>query len=160
MKTHTGSQFANHLGNISQVTVKGCWQCCRIERLVSVAPVDPSYQKSINKTFRKYSASGHEMGLQILSNRTTRHSWCRTVIPPVWRFVNDRGRIVAVSHFKKWKVHVVIFSFHPTHFHILLTPLDFYTIHFQKLFTNLHFRYVNARFDFRYVDSSTTVDES
>ena len=35
-----------------------------------------------------------------------------------------------------WKVHVIIFSFHATHFHTLLTPLDF--------------RYVNAQFDFRY----------
>ena len=37
---------------------------------------------------------------------------------------------------RTWKVHVVTFSFHPTHFHILLTLLDF--------------RYVNARFDFQY----------
>ena len=44
------------------------------------------------------------------------------------------------------KVHIIIFSFHATHFHTLLTPLDL--------------RYVNAGFDFRCVDSSTTVDES
>ena len=36
---------------------------------------------------------------------------------------------------RTWKVHVVIFSFHATHFHTLLTLLDF--------------PYVNARFDFR-----------
>ena len=38
--------------------------------------------------------------------------------------------------FRTWKVHVVIFSFHATHFHTLLTTL--------------HFRYVNARFDIQY----------
>ena len=39
---------------------------------------------------------------------------------------------------RTWKVHVVLFSYHATHFHSLLTcaPLDF--------------RYVNARFDFRH----------
>ena len=38
---------------------------------------------------------------------------------------------------RTWKVHVVIFSFHQaTHFHTLLTPLDF--------------QYVNTWFDFRY----------
>ena len=42
--------------------------------------------------------------------------------------------------FRTWKVHVVIFSFHATHFHTLLTTL--------------HFRYVNARFDFRCVELS------
>ena len=49
---------------------------------------------------------------------------------------------------RTWKVHVVMFSYHATHFHSLLTcaPLDF--------------RYVNARFDIRCNDSSTTVDES
>ena len=44
-----------------------------------------------------------------------------------------------------WKVHVIIFSFHATYFHTLLTPLDF--------------RYVNAQFDFQCVDSSATVGE-
>ena len=34
---------------------------------------------------------------------------------------------------RTWKVHVVIFSFHATHFHTLFTPLVF--------------RYVNTRFD-------------
>ena len=38
--------------------------------------------------------------------------------------------------FRMWKVHVVIFSFHATHFH--------------TLFTTLHFRYVNAQFDIQY----------
>ena len=42
-----------------------------------------AHRKSICKTLRKYSASGHERGLEILSNRTTRHSWCRPVIPEV-----------------------------------------------------------------------------
>ena len=42
--------------------------------------------------------------------------------------------------FRTWKVHVVIFSFHATHFHTLLTTL--------------HFRYVNAWFDFRCVELS------
>ena len=39
---------------------------------------------------------------------------------------------------RTWKVHVVMFSYHATHFLSLLTcaPLDF--------------RYVNARFDFRH----------
>ena len=46
----------------------------RVERLVS-AKVDQSHQKSIcKKIFRKYSARGHERGLQILSKRMTRHS--------------------------------------------------------------------------------------
>ena len=39
--------------------------------------------------------------------------------------------------FRMWKVHVVIFSFHATHFDTLFTPLDF--------------RYVNARFDIQYI---------
>ena len=38
--------------------------------------------------------------------------------------------------FRTWKVHVVIFSFHATHF--------------DTQFTLLHFRYVNARFDIQY----------
>ena len=45
--------------------------------------VDPSHRKLIFKTLRKYFGGGHERGLQILSNRTTRHSWCRPVIPEV-----------------------------------------------------------------------------
>ena len=49
---------------------------------------------------------------------------------------------------RTWKVHVVMFSYHATHFHSLLTcaPHDF--------------RYVNVWFDIRCDDSSTTVDES
>ena len=49
---------------------------------------------------------------------------------------------------RTWTVHVVMFSYHVTHFHSLLTcaPLDF--------------RYVNVWFDIRCDDSSTTVDES
>ena len=44
---------------------------------------------------------------------------------------------------RTWKVYVVMFSYHVTHFHSLLTcaPLDF--------------RYFNARFDIRCNDSST-----
>ena len=38
--------------------------------------------------------------------------------------------------FRTWKVHVVIFSFHISHFDTLFTPF--------------HFRYVNARFDIQY----------
>ena len=64
METHTRSQFARHLENISQVTIKGRWKCCRIERLVSYK-VDPPYQKLICKTLREYSASNY----QSLSNR-------------------------------------------------------------------------------------------
>ena len=68
--------------------------------------------------------------------------------------------------FRTWKVHVVIFSFHATHFDTLFTPLDFryvkctirqsvyYATHFHTLLTTLHFRYVNARFDFRCVELS------
>ena len=39
---------------------------------------------------------------------------------------------------RTWKVHVVMFSYHATHFHLLLTyaPLDFW--------------YVSARFNFRH----------
>ena len=121
METHTRSQFSRHLENISQVTIKGRWKCCRIERLV-LYKVDPPYQKLICKTLRKYSASNYqslsnrldstrverlvsvkvdtslarhlENILQITSksrwkccrinsNRTTRHCWCRPVIPEV-----------------------------------------------------------------------------
>ena len=71
----------------------------RVERLATVK-VDPSHWKSICKTLRKYSASNYQGSLKMLSNPTTRHSWCRTVILPVCRFVNDRGQIVAVSRFK------------------------------------------------------------
>ena len=49
---------------------------------------------------------------------------------------------------KTWKVHVILFSYHATHFHILPTRAP------------LGFRYVNAQFDIRCEDSSTTVDES
>ena len=68
--------------------------------------------------------------------------------------------------FRTWKVHVVIFSFHATHFHTLLTTLHFryvnarfrqplyHATHFQILLATLHFRYVNARFDFRCVELS------
>ena len=68
--------------------------------------------------------------------------------------------------FRTWKVHVVIFSFHATHFHTLLTTLHFryvnarfrhplyHATHFQTLFATLHFRYVNAQFDFRCVELS------
>ena len=67
--------------------------------------------------------------------------------------------------FRTWKVHVVIFSFHATHFHTLLTTLQFryvnarfrhpvyHATHLnQTLLATPHFRYVNARFDFRCVD--------
>ena len=65
--------------------------------------------------------------------------------------------------FRTWKVHVVIFSFHATHFHTLHTTLHFRYVNarfdiqytmlliFTRLST-LHFRYVNARFDFRCVE--------
>ena len=49
---------------------------------------------------------------------------------------------------KTWKVHVILFSYHKTHFHLLPTRAP------------LGFRYVNAQFDIRCEDSSTTVDES
>ena len=68
METHTGSRFARHLDNIPQVTVKGCWKFFRIKRLVSVK-VDLSYQKSICKTLRKYSASNYQGSLKMLFNR-------------------------------------------------------------------------------------------
>ena len=62
--------------------------------------------------------------------------------------------------FRTWKVHVVIFSFHATHFDRLFTPLNFryvkrtirhpvyHATHFHTLLTTLHFWYVNAQFDF------------
>ena len=49
---------------------------------------------------------------------------------------------------RTWKVQVVMFSYHATHFHSLLTC------------ASLDFRYVNVWFDIRCDDSSTTVDES
>ena len=104
----------------------------------------------------------------MLSNRTTanRH--------PVWRIIIccdesfDSSRIVSnrqnLLHcivfsiltidlrsfhaLKTWKVHVILFSYHATHFHLLPTRAP------------LGFRYVNAQFDIRCEDSSTTVDES
>ena len=45
--------------------------------------VDPSHWKSICKTLRKYSASNYQRSLKMLSNPTTRHSWCRPVMPEV-----------------------------------------------------------------------------
>ena len=48
----------------------------RVERLATVK-VDPSHWKSICKTLRKYSASNYQGSLKMLSNPTTRHSWCR-----------------------------------------------------------------------------------
>ena len=68
--------------------------------------------------------------------------------------------------FRTRKVYVVIFSFHATHFHTLLTTLQFryvnarfrhpvyHATHFQTLLATPHFRYVNARFDFRCVELS------
>ena len=65
------------------------------------------------------------------------------------------------------KVHIVIFYFHATYFHTLLTTLQFryvnarfrhpvyHATHFQTLLATPHFRYVNARFDFRCVELST-----
>ena len=126
---HTGCRFARHLENIPQVSVKG----------------------------------GGGVGLKMLSNRH-----------PVWRIVIccdesfDSSRIVSnrqhLLHcivfsiltidlrsfhaLKTWKVHVILFSYHATHFHILPTRAP------------LGFRYVNAQFDIRCEDSSTTVDES
>ena len=70
------------------------------------------------------------------------------------------------------KVPVVIFSFHRTHFHTLLTPPDFRYVNtrfdfqytmlliFKHCFFTLHFRYGYARFYIRCVDLSTTVDKS
>ena len=54
----------------------------RVERLATVK-VDPSHWKSICKTLRKYSASNYQGSLKMLSNPTTRHSWCRPVMPEV-----------------------------------------------------------------------------
>ena len=58
-----------------------------------------------------------------------------------WYFPDHSHPLCATT--LAWKVHVIIFSFHATYFHTLLTPLDF--------------RYVNAPFDFQSVDSSATV---
>ena len=60
-----------------------------------------------------------------------------------WYFPDHSHPLCATT--LAWKVHVIIFSFHATYFHTLLTPLDF--------------RYVNAQFDFQCVDSSATVGE-
>ena len=68
METHTRSQFARHLENISQVTIKGRWKCCGIERLVSYK-VDPPYQKLICKTLREYSSRNYQGSFKMLSNR-------------------------------------------------------------------------------------------
>ena len=54
----------------------------RVERLATVK-VDPSHWKSICKTLRKYSASNYQGSLKMLSNPTTRHSWCRPAMPEV-----------------------------------------------------------------------------
>ena len=57
-----GSRFAKQFENFPQVATN--WGCrfCRIERLVTV-DFELSYQKSIGKTLRKFSSSGHERGL-------------------------------------------------------------------------------------------------
>ena len=117
---HTGCRFARHLINIPQVSVKG--------------------------------------GLKMLSNRTTanRHPVWRIVICcdesfDSSRIVSNRQHLLDLRSFhalKTWKVHVILFSYHATHFHILPTRAP------------LGFRYVNAQFDIRCEDSSTTVDES
>ena len=145
LETHTGSQFVRDLENIPQVSVKGGCRSCQIDT-IQLDSNDSSPQM------------------------TTRHTGCN--LHPVWRIVIccdesfDLSRIVSnrqhllhcivyniltidfrSSHaLRRWKVHVVTFSYHATHFHSLLTcaPLDF--------------RYVKARFDFQCDDSSRTVD--
>ena len=132
----------------------------RIERLVTV-DVDPSYRKSICKILRKYSASSYKRGSSFANRLPVRRidftddESCRPV-----RIVSIRQHSMPLFnalgrkkvHFnidniltmdfrpfhalRTWKVHVVIFSFHTTHFQTLLTPLDFW--------------YVDARLDFRY----------
>ena len=143
MMTRTGCRFARHLENITQLSVKG------VEDAVESTRFD--------------------------SNRTTRHTGCRfanrysvSQIVICSDELFDSSRIASNGQhllhcivyniltiglrlfhaLTTWKVNVVVFSYHATHFHSLLTcaPLDF--------------RYVNARSDIRCDDSSTTVDES
>ena len=54
----------------------------RFDRLISVK-VDLSHRKSICKVLRKYSAGNYQGSMRMLSNRTTRLSWCRLVTPEV-----------------------------------------------------------------------------
>ena len=89
---HTGSRFARQLRKYSASNCKGRLEMLsnqldstRIERLVTVDVV-LSYRKSIRKTLPKFSASDRERGCRfcpIDSIRTTRHIWCRPVIPDV-----------------------------------------------------------------------------
>ena len=61
---HTGSRFARHLENIPQVTTKARWECCRIERLVSV-DVDSSHRKSICKTLKTYTVTSRVESIRL-----------------------------------------------------------------------------------------------
>ena len=94
-----------------------------------------AYRNSICKRLWKYSASVCDRGLKMLSNRVES---CR--------IVSNRQHLLhciqtidfrSFLALRTWKVQVVMFSYHTTHFHSLLTcaPLDF--------------RYVNAWFDIR-----------
>ena len=135
----------DNLENIPRVTTKyegrletllNRLDSTRIERLVTV-DVDLSYRKSISKTTLLmtsrvdtcdssrfvYIEYPNLMLKYVLSSSANRL--------PVRRiyFTNDEScppvRIVPFHAFRTWKVHVVIFSFHATHFHTLLTTLHF-----------------------------------
>ena len=107
-----------------------------IERLVTKND-DPSYRMSICKTPQidiRYDGSSFAMfSFDSSPTVSNRQHLLRCIVYNILTI--DLRSFHAL---KTWKVHVVMFLYHATHFHLLLTctcaPLDF--------------RYVNARFDF------------
>ena len=140
---HTGCRFARHVENIPRVSMDGGCRCCRIETIrlqsndSSQKNDDPSYRMSICKTLQidiRYDGSSFAMfSFDSSPTVSNRQHLLRCI---VYNILTIDFR--SFHALKTWKVHVVMFLYHATHFHLLLTctcaPLDF--------------RYVNARFDF------------
>ena len=140
---HTGCRFARHVENIPRVSMDGGCRCCRIETIrlqsndLSQKNDDPSYRMSICKTLQidiRYDGSSFAMfSFDSSPTVSNRQHLLRCIVYNILTI--DLRSFHAL---KTWKVHVVMFLYHATHFHLLLTctcaPLDF--------------RYVNARFDF------------
>ena len=138
---HSGSRFARYLENIPQVVTKGVadflksneypnlthkYVLSSFANRLPVRRIDFTDDESC-RPVRIVSIRQHSMPLFNALGRKKVHFNIDNILTMDFR---------PFHALRTWKVHVVIFSFHTTHFQTLLTPLDFW--------------YVDARLDFRY----------
>ena len=140
---HTGCQFARHLKNILQVSLKGGCKCCWIDMI----QLELNWRTHHNKWWPvildvdlQDTANWHLVWwIVICWDELFDSSWIMSNHQHLLHCTVYNILMIDFQLFyalRMWKVHVVMFLYHVTHFHSLLTCAP------------LNFRYVNARFNF------------